>query len=355
MSIISRIQYYLLITLGFVIIGATSALSGGIEYGNFDSAAYYVDLVLTYLAIISVISGIMIKKVMDFKEKDEEYLEGEVYLKEFSENSYRPMAFKKFTNIVNRKRKINQHKFNVQKAITKMDYPSWWRRLFHVKKVTEGMKLWETPLLESMDEEEQKELVLKKERDPYCMKRKELEGQLDPKWIEEHIDTLNVDYDRINASIILSGYYNKKDNQSPNDFITKNKSRKVVRDRGPLLLLGFGITAFVGSLAAQFALDGDMVLNTMTKSLVLLYQMVLTARYANDYNEMVTRHDLRFRKSTGKEFETWVQGQVSEAEMRRKEEEKLKSLRENKKKETIEKEEAEENGNKHLELNPAES
>lgn len=324
---INRIQYIALIVIGFIIIGATSALSGEIVAEQFREAAYYLDLILTYIAIIFVISGIMIKAVMDFKEENAEYKEGEADIKKFADTTYRPLAFGKFCRKVNRVRKINQFKFNVQKALSNMDYPSWWRRLLKIRKVTEGSKIWDQPFTDDMSLEEQKELALQKEKDPYCQKKRELLAQLDPDWIEKHIDNLDVKYDRINGSIILSGYYNKASNETPNDFIVKYKNAKIAKDRGPLLLIGFGIAAFGGAIAAQFTFDGTWVLNTLTKALILLYQMFLTVRYAADYNDRVTLHDIRFRRGNVKEYENWVKHEASEKELRRKEEEEIKRIK----------------------------
>lgn len=342
---INRIQYIALIILGFMIIGATSALSGEIVRERFYDAAYYLDLVLTYLAIIFVISGIMIKAVMDFKEDNEEYKKGEEDIKKFADSTYRPLAFSKFCGQVNRVRKINQFKFNIQRELTLMDYPSWWRRLFKIKKVSEGAKLWERTFTEDMTDKEKSELLLAKEQSSYCQRRRELLSKLDESWIKKNIDNMDIKYDRINGSVILSGYYNKGSNETPNDFIIKNKSAKIAKDRGPLLLIGFGIAALAGSIYAQFTFDSTFFLNTLTKSLILVYQMFLTVRYAQDYNDRVTLHDIRFRKGNVKEYENWVKNEVTEAELRKKEQQELAAIKVLQQKEA-EKEEVIEDGTK---------
>ena len=367
---INKIQYIALIVLGFVIIGATSALSGDIAYGRLRDAAYYVDLTLTYLAIILVISGIMIKAVMDYKAESEEYQQGEADIKRFADHTYRPLAFSKFCAKVNRVRKINQFKFNIQREIVLMDYPSWWRRLLKLmgmnwgKKTSEGAKLWERTFTESMTDDEKAALLLLKDQDPYCQKKRELLSKLDPEWIQDNIDNIEIKYDRINGSIILSGYYNKAENETPNDFIVKYKSAKVAKDRGPLLMIGFGIAAFAGALAAQFTFDGSWALTTLTKSLILLYQMLLTVRYAADYNERVTLHDIRFRRGNVKEYENWVKAEASEKELRQREElelKKIKAIAAEKAKEVetkeVEVKEVQEDGNENprTELNLAKS
>lgn len=324
---VNRIQYIALITLGFIIIGATSALSGEVVAERFRDAAYYLDLILTYIAIIFVISGIMIKAVMDYKEESEEYKKGEDDIKHFADHTYRPLAFSKFCGKVNRVRKKNQFKFNIQREIVMMDYPAWWRRLLRLRKVSEGSLLWERTVTDAMTDEEKKELLLAKEKDPYCQKKRELLAKLDPDWIETNIDNLEIKYDRINGAVILSGYYNKTSNETPNDFIVKYKSAKIAKDRGPLLMIGFGIAAFAGAVYAQFTFDGTWALNTLTKSLILVYQMFLTVRYAADYNDRVTLHDIRFRRGNVKEYENWVKTQASEKELREKEQQEIAKVK----------------------------
>lgn len=327
-----KIQYYVLIFLGFVIIGVSSAISGQVETGRWWTAGYYIDLISTYLAILFIISGVLLKAVMDFMERNKEYQEGTEDISKFAKETYRPLLFDKFSTVVNRRRKINQHKHNTLIELRDLDRLPIWVRLFdkqEVELLKKSQKLYATVITEDMSDEEIKQLAQAKATDEYCVKKDEIIKKLEPSWIEKNIDGLDISYDRINAAIILSGYYSKEENTSANDFITKDAKRRVVRDRGPLLLLSFGFSAFVGTIAIQLIFDASAFVSSLVKSIVLVYQMYLTHRYSLRFNEVVTLHDMRFRRGTVKEYENWVKGQVSEEQLKKEQQERLnKALKE---------------------------
>ena len=293
-----RLQYIFLYAIGFIIIGITSLIEGDMKRGNLRDMSYHLDNLLTYTAIVCIIAATMIWLVTSFKEEDPQYKTAETKIKHFAENTYRPSIFTRFSDEINRVRKIRQHKSNTQKALSDLERKYYTRDDVHVT-----WRKWKDDQLSEAEKKLAEQEALKC---PYCLQREELVNQLDEKWIEDNIDRHYVKYDRIDSSIILTGHYNKAKNDTPNDFITKHKSYKIVTARAPLLLLSFGIITFAGSLALSIAFNATAIVTIVTKTFVLLYQVFLTYRYAMRYNEEVTLYDAVFRASITVEYKAWL-------------------------------------------------
>lgn len=284
MNIFKKIQYILIYVCGFALIGVTSLISGDIGWRGFNDWRFYVDTGLTYMAIICIILATLLKIIDEFKLKDKEYLEADQAIKDFATKTYRPSLFSKFCDHTNKKRKLKQYVHDVKKKIY----------LLESKASEEDLYVWVNG---TKDE---------KENNEYCRKRLNLEKQLTDDYIKKNIDTTRVNYDKISSAIALGGYYSKEENIYANEFITKHKSSKMVKDQAPRLLFGFAMTCFSSSLIISFAFDTASIIPILVKCVTLLFQAFTTIRYANEWNQTVTLKDIRFRKGLITEYNNWI-------------------------------------------------
>lgn len=284
MSIFKKIQYILIYICGFVLIGATSLVSGDIGWKGFNDWRFYIDTGLTYMAIICIIIATLLKIVDDFKTKSQEYTEADKAIRDFATKTYRPSLFSRYCDHTNKKRKLKQYVHNIKHKIY----------ILESKASEEDLKIW----VNGKKEE--------KESNIYCQKRALLEKQLTDEYIKNNIDTTKVDYDKISASITLGGYYSKEENKYANEFITKHKSSKMARENAPRLLFGFAMTCFASSIIVSFGFNTSMILPIFIKCITLLFQAFTTIRYANEWNETVTLKDIRFRKGIIIEYNNWI-------------------------------------------------
>lgn len=286
MKIINKVQYAVLYGIGLLLIGVTSFITGGMGWETFKDPLFYIQNVLTYAAIISVIAATMLMIIDRFKETDSEYVESSGLIQKFARDTYVPSIFSKYCEHANKKRKRKQFIYDTKQKIYKLE-----------KKATEkDLYLWNHDRENAI-----------KAGNKYCTKRVILEEQLTDKWIYENIEVTQVKFDHITASVILGGIFSKLDNFSANDYVTKHAGLIVVRDKAPMILFSFAITCLISSIVVDFAFTPADFITFFTKLFVLCYNTFVTVRYANNYNQSVTLKDIRFRKGIVKEYNMWVE------------------------------------------------
>lgn len=128
MSIFKKIQYILIYIFGFVLIGATSLISGDIGWAGFKDWKFYVDTGLTYTAIICIIVATLLKIVDDFKAKNQEYIQADSEIRKFATTTYIPSIFSKYCDHTNKKRKLKQYVHNIKHKIYLLEKKSNRRR-----------------------------------------------------------------------------------------------------------------------------------------------------------------------------------------------------------------------------------
>jgi len=285
-----RTQYFILYAISLVLIGVTSLIDkdSGINFGNLQSYTWYVDQIITSFAIITTVTATVFMIVDNFKTNDKEYNKLENDIKEFADKEYVPTLFARFLEYVNPKRKRLQHEYNVKRKLYKLDKNVRDKDLF----------IWNSGTPEQ------------KKANYYCRKRAKYEERLSELWINSNLNSLNVPFDKLTSSLVLGGYYAKDDNQSPNEFVTKDTETKIVRDKLPSLLLGIAITSVSSSILVTLIYNDAALLSVVTKFFVLLFQVYNSIKYANDWNLKITLKDIRFRKAITQEFKVWLKQQA---------------------------------------------
>lgn len=285
-----RSQYFVLYLISLVLIGVTSLIDkeSGINFTNLRSFTWYVDQIITSFAIITTVTATVFMIVDNFKTNDKEYLKLEQDIKDFADREYVPTLFARFLEFINPKRKRLQHEHNVKHKLYELD-----------KKVTDkDLYIWN----QGTDKQ--------KSRNAYCKKRARYELRLTDEWIHKNLISINVPFDKITSSLVLGGYYSKEENDSPNEFVTKNTETKIVRDKFPTLVLGIAITSIASSIIVTIIFNEAALLSVVTKFFVLIFQVYNSIKYANDWNVRITLKDMRFRKSITQEFKVWLKQQV---------------------------------------------
>ena len=281
----NKIQYIILYGLGFAIIGVTSFISGGIEIGTFKDPIYYIENFLSYIAIICVIIATVLMVEDNFQKKNPDYLDCDNYISNFAKGkTFIPSIFSRFCESLNSKRKRKQFEHNVKKQLFRLEK--------HAK--DKDFIVWNHGTLEE------------KNNNYYCKRRMILEEKLSKEWMDKNLPFLLVHYDKITSSLVLGGVFSDKDNASPNDFITKDKSTKLIKDKIATLLLSFGVSSFASALILDISFTTTGMLNVMVKCMVLIWHTFTTIRYANDWTQQVTLKDIRFRKGIVMEYEKWL-------------------------------------------------
>lgn len=285
MRLFNRLSYIFLYLLGFIIIGVTSFLTGDVGMDSFKDASYYIDNLLTYVAIICIIVATLLKIVDDFEKTNSEYLECQTTISSFARGrTFVPSILSKYCEVLNTKRKERQFIHNLKKEFWKLDKKSTDKDFF----------IWNNGT-----EEEKKENL-------YCRKRAIIEQKLSKDWLDKNLHLLRVDYDKITSGLILGGYYSDEENNQANEFITKNKVKRVAKDKISTLFLSFGISSFASCLVLNFEFTASGFVNVIVKCLILCWHTFMTIRYANDWTIQVTLKDIRFRKGIIQEYEKWI-------------------------------------------------
>ena len=303
MKLANKLQYIFLYILSFIIIGASTILTGKVGLDILKDPAYYINQGLTWASILCVTFATLFAYVDKFKETNIEFLSNEKYISDFASSKQNvPSIVSRFLEPFNRKRKIKQFKYNIHKKLYKLEnkrkFIFFGPRVFKDK----DLYVWNHGTLEE------------KTKNLYCTKRLRLEEQLDETYIEENIDKLFIRYDKVTTNILFGGFYQSKDNDSPNDFITKHQASKIAKYKIPQLLYSFAITFVLSSLVFDgFAFNATNLINLSIKIMVLLWNCYTTLRYAETFSYSVTLKDSRFRKGVILEYEKWLQQEATRA------------------------------------------
>jgi hypothetical protein len=285
-----RSQYFVLYIISLALIGVTSLVDkeSGINFTNLKSFTWYVDQTITSFAIITTVMATVYMIVDNFKSQDKEYIKLENDIKEFADKEYVPTLFARFLEFINPKRKRLQHEHNVKRKLYELDRKVRDKDLF----------IWN-----GTDEKA-------KRKNRYCRLRTRYELRLTDAWIQKNLVSINVPFDKITSSLVLGGYFSKEENESPNEFVTKQTESKIIKDKFPTLLIGIAITSVSSSIIVTLLFNEAAILSVVTKFFVLLFQVYNSIKYANDWNVRITLKDIRFRKSITQEFKVWLKQQV---------------------------------------------
>lgn len=286
---IMRAQYIALYLLGFVIAGLSSFISGDATFDKLPEG-FWIITALSYAATICIIIATLLAVTDKFITTDEEFLECEQVISACARNFYIPSIFSRYSTRINTIRKINQHKANIILKLHKLEN----------KAKEEDLKHW--------DKAKTLNDILENK---YCTKRYKLEQQLDEKWIKENIDRSVVKYDKITPNLVFGGYYSKAENNEVNDFVTKGKSVKLIRQRAPAMLIGFAFITLATSVSLDFKFTLSGITTLLVKVLVIIYQIVISIRYSKSWNKSVTLKDIRFRRGVAVEYEKWLQDEAN--------------------------------------------
>lgn len=309
MKWLSKLQYIALYLLSLLIIGAASILTGDIGIDILKEPSYYIEQIVTYAAIICVTFATLYNYIDNFKSTNEEFLSNEKYISEFATGKENvPSIFQRFLDPFNRKRKIKQFKYDIRMKLYALENKRKYKILGPRVYDEYDYYIWN----HGTEEE--------KSKNAYCLRRKQLELQLTDEYIETHIDIMVLTYDRVTANVILGGYFQDSDKFSPNEFITKNPNKKVLKYKLPQLLYSFAITFLMSSLVFDsFKFDFTSIINLITKILILIWNCYTTIRYASTFTKTVTLKDSRFRKGVIVEYRKWLQQEAAKKDSENKE------------------------------------
>ena len=321
MKIVNRLQYIFLYILSFVIIGATSVITGEVGINLLKDPAYYITQLLIYAAILCITFATLYAYIDKFESTNEEYLDNINYISTFAKSKENiPSILSRFLEGFNKKRKVKQFEFNIKKKLHELEnkrkYKIFGPRVYNDR----DFYIWNHGTLEE------------KLNNKYCKARMELEEQLTEEYIKKNIDVKLIKYDKVTSDVLLGGFYKNYANSGPNDFIEKNPSMKVVKHKIPQLLYSFAFMFLLSSIVFDsISLNTNTLINICVKSLTLLWNCYTTIRYAQTYTQTVTLKDSRFRKGIILEYEKWLRQEAKETqrldkeEVIKKESEKLKT------------------------------
>lgn len=306
MKIIERLQIVLLFLISFFIVGGASLFTANMGWELLKDGYFYLNQLITDVAIICVTFGSVYLYLDWFKENNKEYKDCIQYINNFASGETNiPSILLRFLESFNRKRKIAQYKYQIGLKLSKLDYVvlNFW--FFKIKKLRyseEEMHIWN----KGTEEE--------KAKSKYCRKRKMYEEQLDDKLINEIIDTIPVKYDRVTIGTLLSEYYTDTEEISPNEFIEKHENAQIVKYRIPKLFFSFGFTFLLSSVIFETIVFNSAGLMALTvKIFTLLFNMWSSTMYAKKHANRITLHDVRFRKGVLMEYEKWINQEAAKA------------------------------------------
>lgn len=268
-----------------LMVGITDYISAGFTIKNLIKPDFWINLTLTTLGNVSIITAIILINVDKFTSNDEVYNVMKNRIIEFRKTKYVAPLFTKFCNESNRKTKIIYYKNKIEKKFTKL------------KPTLNDLDIFNG----GTDEE--------KANNKYCRTVRYYNELLKPEYIEKNIDKIKIKYPKISSSLIFSGYKNENNLV---DYVTKNKVKKVTVDYLPKFLISFSITVLLMSMAPTLKENISIatILNTLARLFAVTIQIYFAKDYSTRYNSEVTLHDIQYRESKINEYIVWEDKQI---------------------------------------------
>ncbi len=249
-----------------VMLGMGDIINGQFSLRNFTQSDFYSDLGLFYGAVIMVLFSTIDIYITKFKKNDERYLELKKGIEYFLDNEMEGDFTFFLEEEVNIPRAEKEYRAIVQEMIDKLNgQKTFFRRKFVW--VPADKILW----FKGTEDEKKANL--------YCVQRQELEDLLTPEATEIAIRYSNFTYDKLAESWVKTGTTKKK--KTIHAITVESSGKKMARDIGPRLLLGFGWTMFITSLIfSPQAFDRVAMYKTVIKVLFMSYQFGYAIHYA---------------------------------------------------------------------------
>lgn len=309
---IEKIQFVAIILLSLVLIAGVDLITAQVGWNLITDPYFYISNLVTDIALLLITFGTVYLVIDVLKENDDTYKKAKAEIDSFAVSKDNiPSILAKYLETSNRKRKINQYRYDILVKLYKLENQKKWYAYIPIVKwfvknpsyySEEEMHIW------NYGTEEQKA------KSEYCRKKKMYEEQLNDELIDKIIDTKYVKYDKITLSILLNEYYNKGNDAQVNDYVTKNESGQIARFRIPTLVLSFGFTFLLTSLVLDSVnLNWIAFITIASKLLAIVWNVFTSYRYAKKHFKNITLHDVLFRRSVISEYQKWLKEQAEEA------------------------------------------
>lgn len=292
-NLFKKIIYFLMLFAGASVIIVSSAFIGAEPGTKLQSPAFYLENILTIFGLTLTIFGVVYMSIDEYKLKNQEYIFAFNQIMLFIKEEYRPTVWTKFIKLFNRKRIINQFKYNYRLELHDLE---------------KNAAVDDQILYEEGKEKDRKE-------NEYCKKRSMLELKLTDEWIEKNIEKVSVKYDQVTIDTVISGYLPKTKKQRQdlvNDYVTKSKEVKIVKERFPILLITFGVFMLLSSFIISFEFNATVYTNFAVKIFAILWNVYMSIRYSESFNKEVTLKDVMFQYGVVLEYRAYVKKELGQ-------------------------------------------
>lgn len=232
--------------------------------------------ILVFLGTFLFVLDSMINKREDIKKKRKE-------LDTTIDEHLDPVTFDPFFVDFERNRKIEYYKRDLEAQIEKLER----------KASLEDMRSWTRKMRNGTEDPEVNQAF---ENSEFCQRKKMILEQLEPEFIEEHIDYMHIKYKPLSKSFVTSGY--NKPHKRYDDYAIETSWEKMFWDLLPKFIMLAGFLIAGESIIVQFEPDKPLALimyNMLIKIIPLILQIYFANGYTNIYIDEKIMVDLRRR------------------------------------------------------------
>lgn len=262
-----------------------------------------IALVLIYLITHWVTFDSRMKRLATYEENVEFLENNENEIKKTTNtiewSNYRTI----FVKERNEKQKIEAWKIYIQNSITKLTLKANKRNKKSVDLENEVITTFQR---ENLPQERiielESDIKTRQDKNRYITRKRALEEMLTEKWIAEHINKINIDYNDIDVNFIETGDIMKGQSR---DRI--KKSGKYAKDNLPNRMLMTVLTTFISVFAVDLILNWNMAgwVNFVLRLMVLIVNVVMGLNYGNEFFVDTDIHNSKRRVLITDEFKVW--------------------------------------------------
>lgn len=279
----------LLVLIGALVAGLTDYISAGFDLNVFKNIDFWVNIITTNIGTLCVILAILLHKIAKFKFTDVDYITINNKINTFYNEQYQATLFSGFCHQTNKRSKREAYKQRIHKKYSRL------------KPTIKDLNIYNGTNEEA------------KRKNRYCRKVNYYNQLLNEDFINANVEKIKIKYNGISDSLVFSGCIIDSDGK---DYITKNKFVKVFKDLLPKYMLSFGITLIIATIVPDTK-DGitlAIIFKTCSKLFTMATQVYFALNYADEYNQTVVLHDIKFRWSIITDYNMWYLNKVQQKE-----------------------------------------
>lgn len=270
------------------IVGVLDYITADFKWSTILSTAFLTNIASTNLCVVLVLMSTIIVKSDQYKDDpNSDYGIINTEIRSFYTNGYQAPLFKVYSAEKNLQKKKDVYKETINRKLDKLK-----------------PKAKDLDIFFNGTEEQ-------KAKNKYCKKVKYYEKLMSDEYIKANIHKIKVKFNTVTPGLVFTG---KTSNSLSEDWITKDKAGKAIRDLLPRFLISLVLVLIINLIAPDTTKEITLgvVIKTLSKIVTIISNLSYGLSYSKKYNQEINLHDIQIRMDIINDFKLWQKLQLKQ-------------------------------------------